>query len=146
MNPIKIIYSCRYFDLKKQGKEITARKSGTLIVSLLLFLLILSAFLLMIIYYPNFETTTTDIANNIFGERTEKGISKFILLLLFGLIYFSTKYTFGSINIYNKTIEEFSLLTDYEQKRIKRNGNIYFLIPILIFITTMTLLMINTNN
>jgi hypothetical protein len=146
MNPVKIIYSCRYFDLKKQGKESTARKSGTLIVSLLLFLLILSAFLLMILYYPNFETTISDFFDKFFGERAGKGISKLVLVLFFGIIFYSLKYTIGSQSIYNRTIEEFSLLTDYQQKKIKRIGNIYFLISILIFITTMILLMIKTNN
>lgn len=146
MNPIKIIYSCRYFDLKKQGKEFTARNSGTLIVSLLLFLLALSTFLLMIMYYPNFESTISNFVEKQFGLRTGKGISKFLLLLVFGLIYFFIKYAFGSINIYNKTIEEFSLLTEYEQKKIKRIGNIYFLIPIITFITTMALLMLKTTN
>ncbi len=146
MNPIKIIYSCRYFDLKKQGKEFTARKSGTLIVSLLLFLLALSAFLLMILYYPNFETTITEFANKTFGERTGKGISKLVLVLFFGIIFYAIKYTVGNQNSYNKTIEEFSLFTEYEQKKIKKIGNIYFLIPIIIFITTMALLMLKTTN
>lgn len=146
MNPVKIIYSCRYFDLKKQGKEITAKKSGTFIVSLLLFLLVLSAFLLMILYYPNFETTISNFFDKFFGERTGKGISKLVLVLFFGIIFYVIKYTIGSQNTYDRTIEEFSLFTDYEQKKIKRIGNIYFLIPILIFTTTMTLLMINTNN
>ena len=146
MNPIKTIYSCRYLDLKKQSKEFTARKSGTLITTLLLFLLFFSAFLLMIIYYPNIESTLTLYLESVFGKYRVKGVSKFILLLLFGLIYFSIKYTIGSINSYNRTIEEFSLLTEFQQKKVKRVGNIYFLIPIILFIATMTLLILNTKN
>ena len=146
MNPVKTIYCSRYFDLKKQGKEHTARASGTLITTLLLFLLSLSTFLLMIIYYPGFETKSTTFIEKIFGNSTAKGIGKLVLVILFGGLYYSIKYTVGSINSYNKTIEEFSLLNEYEQKRVKRNGNIYFLIPIIIFIITMTLLMIKTNN
>ena len=144
MNLAKIIYCCRFFDLKKQGKEHTARNSGTLILCILLFLLALSGFLLMILYYPNFETESTNFIDNFFGKSTAKGIGKLVLVLLFGIIYLSLKYTIGSQNTYNKTIEEFSLLTDYEQKRVKKNGNIYFLIPIIVFIITMTLLMIKT--
>lgn len=146
MNPIKIIYSCRYFDLKKQGKENTARKSGTLIVSILLFLLVLSAFLLSIIYYPNLETTITSFFDKFFEGRIGKKISKLVLVLVFGIIFYAIKFTVGNQNSYNRIIEEFSLLTDYEQKRIKRIGNIYFLIPIIIFISTMALLMLKTSN
>lgn len=146
MNPIKIIYSCHYFDLKKQGKEFTARKSGTLIVSLLLFLLALSTFLLMIVYHPNFESTISNFFYKFFGLKTGKGISKLVLVLVFGIIFYGIKYTVGSQNTYNKTIEEFSLLSEYEQKKIKRIGNIYFLIPIITFITTMALLMLKIRN
>lgn len=143
MNLIKILYCCRYFDLKKQGKEHTARASGTTITAILFFLLFLSAFLLLIIYYPNFEVESTKFIEKYFGKTAAKGISKLILVLFFGGLYFLIKKTAGSLNIYNKTIEEFSLLSQYEQERMKKIGNIYFLIPIFLYITTMILLMNN---
>ena len=142
MNVLKLIYSSLYYDFKKRGKEEVARKNGTLINTILIFLVMLSGFLLAIIYYPNFEQKSTNFLTSIFDDKSViKGISRLFIVALYGIIYFTIRFTIGTISSYNKIIEEFLLLSKEEQKGIKRKANPYFLTPIIVFIITMILLM-----
>ncbi len=142
MNILKQLYCNQYYELKPQGKEASALDNGTKLVTIALVLYALSISFLLILIFPDLKDFFEDILQDIFGRRSGRTIGQIIAALFFASFYFLVKLTLGKKESYENTIAEFETLVEEEQKKISKNGLIFFVLGIGIFAVSMILFFI----
>ncbi len=142
MNFIQKLYCSQYYELKKKGKEASAKQNGTVLVTLALLLNFLSIMFLLIAVSPDFKDTMEDAIESVFGRRAGRSVGKILGLIPFVIIYGIIYFTYGSDASYNKAIREFDTYHEEAKKQLSKGSLKYFIGSIIVFVACMILFFI----
>jgi len=134
MNIFKQLYCNQYYELKPKGKAASAMANGTGLVTVALALYALALYFILTLISHDFRDLVEDFLENVFGRSSGRTIGRIIAGVIFVVFYFLVKHTLGNKVNFEKTIAEFEALDESDQKKISKNGLIFFVSSIGVFV------------
>lgn len=139
MNFIQKLYCSQYYELKKKGKEASAKQNGTVLVTLALLLNFMAFMFLLALASPDFRDAFEDMIEGIFGRNAGRSVGKILGLIPFAIIYGIIHITYGRDSNYNNTVAEFDTYSEDQQKALSKSSMVYFIGSIVVFVLILAL-------
>lgn len=140
MNFIQKLYCSQYYELKKNGKEASAKQNGNVLVTLALLLNFFTIMFVLVTISPDIKDFMEDSIEDVFGRSAGRSVGKILALIPFGVIYGIIHFTYGSDSSYNATIAEFDTFNEEKQKHTSKSSMKYFIGSIVLFALSLSLL------
>ena len=130
MNLLKSVYCNQYYELKPKGKGHAARANGTGLVTIGLIVNFFTVLLLAITISPDLGKYLQGVFIDMVGRQSGKGMGQTLAFLVVMFIYPWVKFTMGTQQNYQQTIDAFEKLSAEEQLQVSKKGLQYFIISL----------------
>lgn len=132
-HPLKAIYCNQYFSLKPRGKVGLAREYGTALSTVAVMLVLFALYMTTISLFPGVEKTAHELIKDIFGFKTGQSAGQILGLFLVFVSWPIVRFTVGTAESYQNTIEQFLKLSAEEQQKVSKYGIGCFMGSVIIF-------------
>jgi len=144
MNLLASIYCNQYFELKKKGKEASARYNGTILTTFALVLILFAIYIFMVTFFPDVEKEMNRFVRKTVGRTSGRMFGKILALVLMVIAYLSIRFTLGTEKRYQKIVQTFEKLPVSNQKQISKKGLQTFIAAIIFIGIALLALLIKT--